>query len=132
MFRWIIIFALIFTQSVAYAESPRDQKVVEKFGPRRQISDIVYLGLWGAVLGLSTLSFYGRPQDHLTNIPVGFGAGIIVGTIYVTYKVATNPQDLYSLSAPQSDQKIHATEVKLFADTYVPPTPWQWSYRWTF
>ena len=69
--------------------------VVDEYGPKRQIATIVYMGLGGAVLGLSTLSFYGRPQDKLTNIWIGFGAGVIVGTIWMTYQAATNPQEFY-------------------------------------
>lgn len=66
-------------------------------GPRRQLATIIYSGLGGAVLGLSTLSFYGRPQDKLSNIAVGFAVGVIVGTIAVTYNAATNPDDFYGL-----------------------------------
>src|ERR1043166_65024 len=64
-------------------------------GPRRQIALIIFAGLGGAVLGLSTLSFYGRPQDKLSNIAIGAAVGIIVGTIYVTYKAATQPSEFY-------------------------------------
>lgn len=67
-------------------------------GPRRQLATIIYSGLGGAVLGLSTLSFYGRPQDKLSNIAVGFAVGVIVGTIAVTYSAATNPDEFYGLN----------------------------------
>ncbi len=46
-------------------------------------------------MGLSTLSFYGRPQDKLSNIVIGFAIGVIGGTIYTTFKVATRPRDYY-------------------------------------
>ena len=64
-------------------------------GPRKQLATIIFAGLGGAILGLSTLSFYGRPQDYLANIPIGFAIGIIGGTCVVTYRAATNPQELY-------------------------------------
>ena len=64
-------------------------------GPRRHLATIVFAGLGGAVLGLSTLSFYGRPQDYLANIAIGFGVGIITGTIYVTYKALSEPDRFY-------------------------------------
>lgn len=67
-------------------------------GPRRQLGTIIYAGLGGAVLGLSTLSFYGRPQDKLANIAIGFAVGVIGGTIAVTYSAATNPDDFYGAS----------------------------------
>lgn len=64
-------------------------------GPRKQLATIIFAGLGGAVLGLSTLSFYGRPQDKLSNIAIGFAFGVISGTAYVTYGAATNPQEFY-------------------------------------
>jgi hypothetical protein len=67
----------------------QDTTVIKKSGPRRQLATILFAGLGGAILGLSTLSFYGRPQDNLGNIGLGFAVGVIGGTIYVTYKSAT-------------------------------------------
>ena len=91
----LCLFLVLPSQSLFAQESDEDPGFVEKYGPRRQISTIVYMGLAGAVLGLSTLSFYGRPQDHLTNIPIGFGVGVVIGTIYMTYQAATNPDEFY-------------------------------------
>lgn len=64
-------------------------------GTRRQLATIIFAGLGGAVLGLSTLSFYGRPQDKLSNIAIGFAVGAIVGTVFVTYQTATKPRSVY-------------------------------------
>jgi hypothetical protein len=50
-------------------------------------------GIAGAILGLSTLSFYGRPQDKLSNIAIGFAIGVIGGAVYTTYKAASAPRD---------------------------------------
>lgn len=83
----VLIFIFCFaTQSFAQDSNTN----TTKNGPRRQLATIVFAGLGGAVLGLSTLSFYGRPQDNLGNIGIGFAAGVIIGTIYVTYKAATS------------------------------------------
>lgn len=62
----------------------------KKGGPRRQLATILFAGLGGAILGLSTLSFYGRPQDNLGNIGIGFAVGVVAGTVYVTYRSATS------------------------------------------
>ena len=70
-------------------------------GPRRQLATIVFAGLGGAILGLSTLSFYGRPQDQLSNIAIGFVVGVIAGTAYVTIRSATS-RDYYDEKPPQS------------------------------
>jgi hypothetical protein len=69
------------------------------------LATIIYAGLGGAVLGLSTLSFYGRPQDKLSNIAVGFAVGVITGTIAVTYSAATNPDEFYG-STPSRDDLL--------------------------
>ena len=78
----------------------QQETVHRRSGPRRQLATIVFAGLGGAILGLSTLSFYGRPQDHLSNIAVGFAIGVIAGTAVVTVKSATT-RDYYDDKAPQ-------------------------------
>ncbi len=83
----------VFAQSNVRSASPEERPTAG--GPRRQLATIIYSGLGGAVLGLSTLSFYGRPQDKLSNIAVGFAVGVIAGTIAVTYSAATNPDEFY-------------------------------------
>jgi hypothetical protein len=67
-------------------------------GPRKQLATIIFAGLAGAILGLSTLSFYGRPQDYLSNIAIGFAVGVIVGTSYTTYQAATRPHEFYNFN----------------------------------
>lgn len=67
-------------------------------GARKHMTTIVFAGLAGAILGLSTLSFYGRPQDKLSNIAVGFAIGVIGGTVYTTYKAAAEPKEFYDSS----------------------------------
>lgn len=73
-------------------------------GPRKHLATIVFAGLAGAILGLSTLSFYGRPQDKLGNIAGGFAVGIFIGTIFTTYKAATEPKEFYSTRDASSEQ----------------------------
>ena len=75
--------------------APGDSELATSAGPKRYLSNIVFAGLAGAVLGLSTLSFYGRPQQRLSNIAVGFAFGIIIGTGYSTYKAAAEPREFY-------------------------------------
>lgn len=117
--------------------SEANPNMVEKYGPRRQISTIVYMGLAGAVLGLSTLSFYGRPQDKLTNIPIGFGVGVVLGTIYMTYQAATNPNEFYKETSLQpeykpdfSDKKIEESMASDFLNQQ--KTVQKVSYSWSF
>ncbi|MEQ1876190.1 MAG: hypothetical protein ABL958_06060 [Bdellovibrionia bacterium] len=94
-------------------------------GPRRQVALIIFAGLGGAILGLSTLSFYGRPQDKLSNIAIGFALGIIGGTIFVTYKAAADPKDFYNTSMGESILQKRQTLLE-------PPSDYALNYRYTF
>lgn len=84
-------------------------------------------GLGGAVLGLSTLSFYGRPQDHLGNIAIGFAVGVVFGTIYVTYNTATRPKEY--LSDLQNPLLLNPTSRDAVS---FQPTPTLAGYTFTF
>lgn len=68
----------------------RPASAADEGRPRRGLAKIIFAGLGGAVLGLSTLSFYGEPQEHLNNISVGFAAGIIIGTGFAAYDAAAS------------------------------------------
>lgn len=96
LLRSCCVVLLVF--SFATASFAQEEGAPKKLGPRRQLATIIFAGLGGAVLGLSTLSFYGRPQDKLSNIAIGFAVGIIVGTVYVTYQTASKPKEYYGMS----------------------------------
>lgn len=95
----VLVMSFSVAGPVAFAAPKNAQKDNEMVtaGPRRHLSKIVFAGLAGAVLGLSTLSFYGRPQERLSYIPIGFAIGVICGTVFTTYKAATEPKDFYGL-----------------------------------
>jgi hypothetical protein len=96
---FLIVVALVaapFQTASAQATPPAASSTSDKGGgPRKHLATIIFAGLGGAVLGLSTLSFYGRPQDNLSNIAVGFAFGVITGTALVTYKAASSPEEFY-------------------------------------
>jgi hypothetical protein len=74
------------------------------------------------------LSFYGRPQDNLSNIAIGFAVGVITGTVIVTYRAATNPAEFYGAQfrPDQSIEKsIHLTSVQ-------DVTPLKMNYTFSF
>ncbi|MEY4617464.1 MAG: hypothetical protein RJB66_2424 [Pseudomonadota bacterium] len=62
------------------------QSQIRTQGPsiRSQVAKILLSSLGGAVLGISSLSFYDRPQDHLSNVALGGTLGAVLGSIYVT------------------------------------------------
>ena len=51
---------------------------------RRNTATVMFAGIGGAVVGLSTLSFYGKPEEHTGNIWAGLAAGILGGLVYVS------------------------------------------------
>lgn len=136
MARKLLVFILIFSfTTAAFAQTspntPAGEEGTTKSrmgGPRRQLATILFAGLGGFVLGLSTLSFYGRPQDKLQNLGIGFAVGIIAGTVYVTYKAANNPQELYGKDyLPELEKMSQAQQSRTLA-----PTPLSASYTFNF
>jgi hypothetical protein len=90
------VLVVCFMATTSFAQDTAPEATSTKSGPRKQLSIIFLSGLSGAVLGLSTLSFYGRPQDHMSNIAVGFAIGVVFGTVYVTYNTAKKPKEYLS------------------------------------
>jgi len=126
LLKFLVIFCFSFFLSSAplWAQNQGQQSTGAKYGPKKQVATIIFAGLGGAVLGLSTLSFYGRPQDELANIAIGAGVGIIIGTIYVTYRAATTPDEFYG---PQSYKKIPENPHQVNKNTY-PTVGYNWSF----
>jgi hypothetical protein len=98
----MIVFLTAAVSTPAFA-APRGKNEMESTGPRRHLGTIVFAGIAGAILGLSTLSFYGRPQDRLSNIAVGAAIGIIGGAMYTTYKAASEPKDFYGWQEAEAE-----------------------------
>jgi hypothetical protein len=122
------------TYTIAAAKGLTPEEKTELTGTRKQLATIVFSGLAGAILGLSTLSFYGRPQDHLSSIAVGAALGVIGGAIYTTYKTATKPYESYDVAANESLTRISFEEesykrMAAFNNSqYQPHFGWQWKF----
>ena len=72
-----VVFALLLPATTFAQQS------TSMIGVRRSVATVMFAGLAGAVLGLSTLSFYGEPQDHVGNIWTGLALGALAGTGYI-------------------------------------------------
>ena len=96
---------------------------VQVSGTRKKLATIVFAGLAGAILGLSTLSFHGRPQEHLSNIAYGFAVGVIGGAIYTTYQTATKPYGAYDLQNVDLNSRGLCGFCKLGKSVKSEPTP---------
>lgn len=85
---------------------------------RRSVATVMFSGLAGAVLGLSTLSFYGEPQENINNIWTGLAVGTLAGGIYV---ISANSKQNQSFSVPPTNpHQISKSQVNLV------------QYSWTF
>lgn len=83
MKRVLILFllpALLLTSQLAHAQGENSLKQW-----RRGTAIVIFSGVGGGVLGLSTLSFYGEPQEHTGNITTGALVGLLAGLTYVIY-----------------------------------------------
>jgi len=65
---------------------------------RRNFATVMFCGLGGAVLGLSTLSFYGKPDEHIGNISTGFALGLIGGVAFATADTVQSVRKVESYS----------------------------------
>lgn len=133
--QFVSVFCLAATLVVGQpvsAQAPDATEKAELTGTRKQLATIIFSGLAGAILGLSTLSFYGRPQEHLSNIAVGFAIGVIGGTIYTTYKAATKPYDVYDLSLSSDVWMPREAFETMKAGGYSDGLPMSLSYSWNF
>lgn len=73
---------------------------------KRNVAAILFSSIGGAVLGLSTLSFYGEPQEHTNNITLGALVGFAGGVGYVLMESSKQPVQAYDISFAESDQKF--------------------------
>lgn len=64
---------------------------------KRSVAIVLFSSIGGAILGLSTLSFYGEPQEHSENIAYGALLGLIGGVGYLSYRSTHNPLESSSV-----------------------------------
>ena len=123
-----LFFALQWSQPVAVAQPVNQESSDQTTGTRTKLATIIFAGLGGAILGLSTLSFYGRPQDKLNNISIGFAVGVIIGTVYTTYQTATQSQYQYEeVLVPQIE-----SENLQITQRFESQPNYSVGYTWTF
>ena len=74
---WVV--SLVLMSGVVEAQDPELEDI---------FMDGFYGGLAGALVGAAALSFTSEPKDHLNNIAIGAGVGVIVGTAYGIYSAS--------------------------------------------
>lgn len=87
----IVLLAAVGSFFAPHSALAQQDGFPEGMEPRKAIGGILMAGLVGGILGLSTLSFYERPQDNIRNITIGAGLGMIAAALYMTYDVSQVP-----------------------------------------
>lgn len=96
--------------------------------------------LFGAIMGLSTLSFVDEPSEHLDNIVTGGAIGIIIGVGIVAMNQATKSKDMYLEGAGEvglldlsTSERIAAHRTQKKSYTEKPKDALQFfNYKFTF
>ena len=90
---------------------------------RRHIAIVFLAGIGGAVLGLSTLSFYSDPPNHVSNISAGLMVGLLGGAGYIITEAYQSPRMDSGLGLdPMKDLQAKVQPTKVYGP--------QWA--WTF
>ncbi len=94
---FVVCFQLL---TVNFALAQQEDDVIKN--TQNDMMIVMAAGAGGAVLGLSTLSFYDTPSKHLPNVWTGAALGIIAGVIFVAYNSAQKgSEDLISSRSSQ-------------------------------
>jgi hypothetical protein len=128
-FKYIILALVLMvqclTQAQAGIDSPPPTGVYGRsptiMGLRRNIAVVFLSGIGGALLGLSTLSFYSDPSNHVSNITIGLGLGLVGGVSYV----------IVEAYKPQTESQLSLDPIQELQAKAPPRTPSlaQWSFE---
>lgn len=115
MKKWIfsVLFATFLLQILAPQKVSAGMEVrSQSTSWRRSTAMVLFSGIGGGILGLSTLSFYGDPREHTGNITWGAFLGLMAGAGYMVYENAPltekkriRSNDYYGLFEPIDMQK---------------------------
>lgn len=91
-----LVFVSILSPSQTYAQEDEGGGEDDFFSSSlTDFGIVIGSGVFGAILGLSTLSFVDEPKDHLKNILVGGAIGVIIGVGIVAYTAARKGKSGY-------------------------------------
>ncbi|MBX3039876.1 MAG: hypothetical protein KF789_04095 [Bdellovibrionaceae bacterium] len=82
---WILtLVCSCFCLSSAVAQVPSQNENLRSW--KRGAAIVMFSGLAGGVLGLSTLSFYGNPEEHTENVTTGALIGMLGGAGFLLWE----------------------------------------------
>lgn len=83
---------------------------------KRSLAAVLFASLGGAIVGLSTLSFYGEPQEHTNSITLGALVGFAGGVGYAVYDSSRPTPPMYEYGSvferEQLNRKALVTNTK--------------------
>lgn len=82
---------------------------------KRGTAIVLFAGIGGGVLGLSTLSFYGRPEEHTSNITTGALLGVVGGLLYISTSRKQEQPDSWISFSVDPREKENATRMNWVA-----------------
>jgi hypothetical protein len=99
----LVLTLSFLTPSLVWAQAAEGEHDIVA-NTQNDIMLIAGAGVGGAILGLSTLSFYDKPSKNLANVWTGAALGIIAGVVIVAISHANKSQDhLTTEYRPSSD-----------------------------
>ncbi len=124
----ILLVILFLTTNSAWSQQQSSTTSPEK-NLRRGVAAVMFATIGGAVLGLSTLSFYGKPQEHTGNITLGALAGLVAGISYVSYDASRKPVTSGTYDFSQTEMQSLKLKRTLVAENQSVPVV---QYRFEF
>ena len=106
MKKWLcaLLCFQIFTLNLAFGQSQDD--FIKN--TQNDVLIVAAAGAGGAILGLSTLSFYDKPSKHIANVWTGAAVGVIAGVIFVAYNSAQKGSE--DLVSQRSSEEFSTSE----------------------
>lgn len=98
VFLMFLAFALVLPNQL-WAQAESSDVIAQT---QNDATVVVGAGVGGAILGLSTLSFYDKPSKHIRNIWTGAAVGIIAGVVIVAVGHAQKTQDEFVYNPQKS------------------------------
>ncbi len=124
----LFILAIVMTSGSVFAQEQASYSEAGK-SAKRGVAAVMFATIGGAVLGLSTLSFYGKPQEHTNNISNGALIGAVAGLGYIIYDYNRPvPSGSYDFSQGETpDSKLRKSSYAVTSKE-IPVFRYQWDF----
>lgn len=109
----LILSCVLLTSSISGAQTQTQTGRAVK----RNVAAVLFASLGGAILGLSTLPFYGEPHEHTGNISTGALIGLAAGLGYVIYDSTKPSGAQYEYSEFLEMEKLQNKKMARVAST---------------